>query len=93
MRSRDNALFTRIERENHVLLLVLNYAKASLCPQPQTNILRVRQLETCDQQSITLYDESPVYSHMVLLKYSSLEWVGIPPLGRGHPPGRSLKAD
>lgn len=65
MWSRDNALFARLERGNHVLLLVLHYAKTSLGLQPQINILIVRQLETCDWKSITLYYESPVYSHMV----------------------------
>lgn len=65
MWSRDNALFSRIEREHHVLLLVLIYAKTSLTHQPQINILIVRQLEMCDWQSVTLYCESPVHSHMV----------------------------
>lgn len=72
-----------------MLLLVLNYAKTSLSPQAQINILVVGQLETCDWQSITLllnYYQSPVY--WVLLTYSSLQWVGLPTLGRVQPPGR-----
>lgn len=67
MWSRDNVLFETIERGNHVLLLVLNYAKSSLGLEPQISILIVRQLATCNWKSITLYYESLVYSHMVLL--------------------------